>query len=156
MNILKYLGDFILSSWIWQFTADWFHPVITGITMFFFMRAVMRRRRGHAFLVSCATQLMSLCVLSLIAIGILVHMFGWEFAPVDPYEGVQKIAIFMPSMGLGLIYAIIQSGIFLFVSFFREINLLGFILLCWISNAFGAIFSYLLIHMSEAIKYQGG
>ncbi len=78
MNVLKYVGDFILSSWIWQFTFDWFHPVITGIIMFFMMRIIMRRSRTNAFVVSLSTQLIGLGLLSFVAIGLVVHMFGWE------------------------------------------------------------------------------
>ncbi len=156
MNIIKYVGDFILSSWIWQFTVDWFHPVIAGIIMFFIMRIVMRRGRRNSFTVSFFTQLLGLIILSFFAIGVLVHMLGWEFDLLDPYEGVKHISILFPSLGLGLLYAIIQSLIFLFISIFKEINLIGFIVLCWISNVFGAMLSYMFIHMGEVMKYQGG
>ncbi|HLE76315.1 MAG TPA: hypothetical protein VI521_00930 [Candidatus Babeliales bacterium] len=154
-HVVKIIGDTILSSWIWQFTADWFHPVVAGIVMFFLLRITMRRSRSRAFLISLAAQLFSAGMLSIIAIGILVHIVGWEFDPMDPYEGVKCITVFTPSMLLGLLYALFQSILLIVGSFFCSFNLLGYLAISWISNGIGAILSYLLISMVEIMKYTG-
>ncbi len=153
--ILKQLGDWILSLWIWQFTADWFHPVITAIVMFFMLRVVMRRSRSRSFLIAIGSQLVALALLSLIAIGVLVHIFGWEFEPMDPYEAVKQITLFAPSLGLGIAYAVLQSAVFIIGAFFWEINVIGYITISWLSNGIGAMLSYMLISMVEIMKYQG-
>ncbi len=155
MNILRQVGDFILSSWIWQFTADWFHPVITGIVMFLMLRLIMRRSRLRSLWISLTAQLVALGLLTIIAIGILVHLFGWEFAPIDPHEGIKQISAFAPSIYLGVLYAIFQSCMFIFGAFFWEINLIGYLLISWMSNGIGAILSYMFISMAEVMKYTG-
>lgn len=154
-RIVRIIGDTILSSWIWQFTADWFHPVVTGIVMFFLLRITMRRSRSRSLLISFVAQIVAAGMLTIIAIGVLVHIFGWEFAQMDPYEGVKQITIFTPSILLGLLYAIFQSLLFVLVSFFWQINLVGYIVVSWISNGIGAILSYLFISMVEIMKYTG-
>ncbi len=153
MNLFKMLGDFILSAWIWQFTADWFHPVITGIVMFFIMRWVMRRPRMQAILISICAQLFALGLLSLIAVGILVQIFNWEFAAITPEEGITRIGAFMPSIGLGIIYAILQSLFFRLGSYFWPQNVRGLVVLSWISNGIGAILSYMCIRFVEIMTY---
>lgn len=156
MNIFHYLGDFFMASWIWQFTSDWFHPVIAGICMFFLMRIILRRGRLRSIGVSFATQLGGVSLLSFIAIGVLFHFFKWEFDPVDPYKGIEQITFFFPSIGLGVTYAILQSCIFLFIGLFKEINLIGYVVICWLSNSFAAMLSYMFVYMGELLKYQGG
>lgn len=155
MAVFQKLGDLILSSWIWQFTYDWYHIVNTGIIMFFLLRIIMKRTRKRAFIVSLMAQLVSMAMLSFIALVVLVRMFDWQFAPMNPTEGVKQIAFFYPSMMLGLIYAILQTIFFAIASFFWNINLLGFVIITWISNLFGAMISYMFIHMSEIMKYVG-
>lgn len=155
MKIIKPIGDFILSAWIWQFTMDWFHPVITGIVMFILLRLIMRRSRLRSVGISFLAQLVALGLLSFISIGILIHLFGWEFEPLDPHEGIKQITAFMPSLHLGLLYAIFQSGMFIFGSFFWSMNLVGYIVVSWMSNGIGAILSYMFISMAEVMRYTG-
>ncbi len=155
MNIIKQVGDFILSAWIWQFTADWAHPVITGIVMFLMLRLVMRRSRLRSLGISVVAQLVALVLLSLIAIGILVHLFNWEFTPIDPHEGIKQISAFAPSINLAILYAIFQSCMFIFGAFFWDINLIGYLVISWASNGIGAILSYMFISMAEIMKYTG-
>ena len=154
-NIFKITGDAILSSWIWQFTVDWFHPVISGIVMFFLFRIIVRKSRTRSLFISLGSQIISLGLLSIIAIGVLVHMFGWEFDPLDPYEGIKQIAMFQPSMTLGLFYAISQTLFYIIISFFVDINLIGWCVVSWLSNGIGAMMSYLFISIAEIMKYTG-
>ena len=153
--IIKTIGDSLLSSWIWQFTADWFHPILAGICMFFLMRVVMRTSRMRALLISAASQIVALGLLSIFAIGILVHLLGWEFALLDPYEGVQQIAFFWPCVVLGMWYALFQSACFLLASLVWRVQLLGLLIVCWLSNGIGAMLSYLFVRIAEIMKYTG-
>jgi|GEM_PF-1196566 hypothetical protein len=154
-QIFKIIGDSILSSWIWQFTVDWFHPVISGIVLFFLLRILLRKTRMRSLLISLVSQIIALGSLSIIAIGVLVHIFGWEFDPLDPYEGIKQIAMFKPSLMLGLYYAISQTLFYVAISFFWNINVVGWCVSSWLSNGIGAILSYLLISVSEIMKYTG-
>ena len=109
----------------------------------------------RSLIISLVAQLVALGMLCLIAIGVLVHIFNWEFTLLDPQEGIKQISALAPSIGLGIVYAIFQSIFFCIASFFWQINLVGFLLITWISNGIGAMISYMFIHMSELMKYVG-
>jgi hypothetical protein len=153
MNVIKMIGDFILASWLWQFTADWFHPVVTGIVMFLLMRMVLRRPRIRSLIISFLAQLFALAMLSIIAVGLLVHIFQWEFDPESLQQA--QTALFYPSLGLALLYALFQTLFFLLGSFFWSANVRSYVVISWISNGLGAMISYLCIRMVEMMNYTG-
>lgn len=155
MNIFKALGDFLLSSWIWQFTADWFHPIITGIVMFFMLRIILRYPRIQSMMMAISAQIVALGMLCLIALGVLVHMFGWEFEELSPQEGITRMAVFMPTIGLAILYAIFSSFFFWICSFFWRKNVGGLIVVSWLSNGIGAMVSYMCIRIVEFMQYLG-
>jgi len=154
-KVFKVIGDAILSSWIWQFTVDWYHPIVSGISMFFLFRIIVRKSRLRSLAISVTSQIISLGLLSIIAVGILVHIFGWEFETLNPYDGIKQVVMFQPSLMLGLFYAISQTLCYVLIAFFADINLIGWCTVSWLSNGIGAMISYLFVSFSEIMKYTG-
>ncbi len=155
MNIFKAIGDFIVESWLWNFTYDWCHPVFTAIVMFFILRIVMRTSRIRSFLICVLTQFIALSLLSLVAIGLFVHLFSWEFVVVDSYEIAQPLSVLWPSIKLGIMYAVFNTIFFICYALLSHKNPVPYIALSWISNGIGAILSAGIIRMYEVVKYPG-
>ncbi len=155
MNITKRIGDFLLSTWLWHITFDWFHPIVTGIVMFCLLRFVMRRPRVPSFVMSSGLQLSTFGVFSGNIIFILIRWLGWHYQGLNAEEAMYMLNPLVPSLWVGLVYALIQSLFLLIGRCLRRFNLQSFLVLTWVSNSIGAMISYMLINMVEIYYYIG-
>lgn len=155
MKIVKIIGDFLLSSWIWNITFDWYHPIVTGIVMFCLLHFVMHRRYMQSLAISLMTQFFSFGLLAAKVIFVFIRMLGWQYEPLAVGQAVEMMNTFMPSLYVGILYALFQSIFFIIGRCIWRFNLRSFVVMTWVSNGFGVIISYMLINMTELYYYIG-
>lgn len=152
MDLLKIVGDYFLSAWIWSFTFDWFHPIITGVTMFLIFRVITHRTRLKALAISMGAQVIVLVILTAL-IGWMTEGLQWRYEPFDIYTRKIFMPEFTASLAVGLVYTFIQTMSFLIGRFFFRYSIVTFLVATILSNIIGVGGSYLLIRITEAWNY---
>lgn len=151
-GVLKPIGDFFLSAWIWNLTFDWFHPVITGIIMFLVLRLIFRRKRLRALSISFLAQVFSFGLLTLIAMGLTEYM-KWRYDPLDAKVALVALNTFNASLSLALVYTLFQAIYFTVGHFIWRYNLQAFLVMVLLSNGIGFTLSYMFIEMAKVWYY---
>ena len=155
MNSIKAIGDIIVSSWIWNITFDWYHPLLAFIFMFCFLRFILKQKSIEAIGISFFAQVFAFGLLSAIVVFGLVYFFNWQFEPLHAQHAIQSMKVFMPSITLAIIYALNQTLLLAGARCIWSFNITNFIILVWASNGCAAFFSYMLIRMTEFWYYVG-
>ncbi len=153
--ITKWIGDFLLTSWIWNITFDVYHPFVTGIVMFCLLRFMLHRRRLESLAISLIVQLFAFGLLTAEVVFGVIRMLGWQYEPLPTEEAMNMMHVLVPSLWVGILYAIFQSLFFMIGRCIWRFNLKRFLVMTWISNGCGAIISYMLINMVEVYYYIG-
>ena len=151
-GILKSVGDFFLSAWIWNLTFDWFHPVLTGIVMFLILRLIFRRARLHALVISFMAQIFSFGALTLIAMG-LTEYLQWRYDPLHSKVALAAMNTFYASLSLTLVYALLHAIYFTVGHIIWRYNLHAFLVMVLLSNGIGFALSYMFIEMAKVWYY---
>lgn len=151
-GILKSVGDFFLSAWIWNLTFDWFHPVITGIFMFLIFRVIFRRTRLHALVSSFIAQIFSFGLLTLIAMGLSEYL-QWQYEPLAPRVALATMNTFYASLYVALVYVLFQAVYFTVGHLIWRYNLYSFMVMVLLSNGIGFALSYMFIEMARVWYY---
>jgi hypothetical protein len=153
MDFLKTVGDFFLSTWIWNVTFGWIHPIIAGIVLFFLLRFILHRKRFESFVISIIAQLFAFGMLAAKVVFGFVKLLGWQYEPLPAPQALEMMKVFMPSLSLGIMYAIFQSILFILCRLVWRYNLTGFLIMTWISNGMSVLICYALISMVEMWYY---
>lgn len=151
-RIIKPVGDFFLSAWIWNLTFDWFHPVITGTVMFIIFRLIFRRTRLHALIGSFFAQVAAFGALCLIAMGMSEYL-NWYYSPLESKVALAAMNTFYASLSLSIIYTLFQSIYFTIGHFIWRYNLQAFLVMVLLSNGIAFGVSYMFIEMAKAWYY---
>jgi len=151
-GILKPIGNFFLSAWIWNFTFDWFHPVITGIGMFLILRLIFRRSRIHALAISFLAQVFAFSALLLITMGLSEYL-QWHYDPLHPKVALAAMNSFYASLQLALVYILLHTIYFTVGHFIWRYNLHSFLVMVVLSNGIGFALSYMFIEMARVWYY---
>ncbi len=151
-DILKSIGDFFLSAWIWNLTFDWFHPVITGIFMFLILRFIFRRARLHALASSFMAQVFAFGALTLITMG-LTEYLQWRYDPVDSRVALAAMNTFYASLSLALVYSLFHAIYFTVGHIIWRYNLYSFLVMVLLSNGIGFALSYMFVEMARVWYY---
>lgn len=151
-EILKAIGNFFLSAWIWNITSDWFHPIITGIVMFLILRLIFWRARLYALTISFMAQVFAFGLLSLIAI-VLADYLHWQYDPVDAKVAVAVMNSFYASLFLASSYTLFHLVYFTVGHFIWRYNLSAFFAMIFLSNGMGFVLSYMFVEMAKAWYY---
>lgn len=154
-NFTKWIGDFLLTSWIWNITFDIYHPLVTGIVMFFLLRLVMHRRRLESFFISGMIQLCTFGLFTAKVVFGIITFLGWQYEPLHTEQAVTMLHTLIPSLYVGLVYALLQSLFFILGRCVWRYNLKKFLMMTWVSNFCGALISYMIINMVEVYYYIG-
>lgn len=152
MYLFNIMCDFLLAAWLWHMTFDWFHPLVTGIVMFFMMRLVMRKKRLVSLWVSSSAQFFAMMFFFLVVIGGLIHGLSWNF---EPHYVPRAPDEFYASLSVALIYIIFQTIYFALGRIWCTYKLLPYFFIVVISNSVGMIFGYVLARMAIAWSYVG-
>lgn len=150
--ILKPIGDFLLSAWIWNLTFDWFHPVLTGLIMFLILRFIFRRTRLHAVAITIMAQLFAFGLLMLITMGLSDYL-QWNYDPVHPKVALAVMNTFYASLKLALVYTLFHAIYFSIGQIIWRYNLHAFLVMVILSNGIGFALSYMFIEMAKAWYY---
>ena len=154
MEIVKTIGNFILSAWIWNMTFDWFHPMMTGFVMFLCIWLIFRRSIFHALWMSICAQLVVIGVLSG-AVMLLSHMLNWQYEPLVAKVAITQFNTLSASISLACVYTVVQLFYFAFGALFWRYNIRAFLVMTVLSNALGFALSYMFIQMVRAWYYVG-
>lgn len=151
--VIKSIGDWLLSAWIWNITFDWFHPFFTGIIMFCLLRFVMYQQRLKSLLITATAQFFAFGLLWVKVAFVQATIFGWQYEPLQVADAVNMMQVLLPSISLGIIYAVFQSLFFILGRFFWRYNLFAYLVMTWLSNSIGSFLSYMFIRMIEVWYY---
>ena len=151
-GIVKAIGDFFLSAWIWNLTFDWFHPAVTGTIMFLILRLIFRRIRLHALMISFIAQLFAFGAIALVGMG-LTEYLQWYYEPVHSKIALAAMNSFYASLKLALIYTLFQAIYFTVGHIIWRYNLHAFLVMVFLSNGIGFALSYMFIEMAKVWYY---
>ncbi len=149
------MGDFLLTNWIWNITFDIYHPIVTAIIMFCLLRFMLHRRRLESLAISIIMQVFAFGLLTIEVVFGFIRVLQWQYDPLPADQAMEMMGVLMPSLWVGLIYALFQSLFFIMSRALWRFNLKKYLLMTWISNGCGALISYMLINMVELYYYIG-
>ena len=153
MNPLASLADFFLSSWIWNMTLDWMHPIATGLILYLLIRIFLRKKRIRAFIIAGSAQFAAFTLLTAIVISGVFDQYQVTFENLPPEKVFIMLNEFYPSLSLALIYAIFQTIYFFIGSLFFGYKSLPYIVCVWLSNGAGFSMSVMLIRALQVWYY---
>ncbi len=107
----------------------------------------MRRKSWRAFTIAVGAQILSYGLLSLIVVGGLIHGLCWAYEPVTFQQAIGIKNELGSTISLGLIYASFQSLFLIVGLLIISYNYLAYLIMVWMSNALGIMFTYMLIKL---------
>ena len=145
--VVRMIGDFLLSAWLWQITFDWFHPMVTGIVMFLMLSMIMRVKRAPALVISIGAQLFAIGVFGIGVVYGIVYALDWMYEPTQALDALAIRDELFASFSVAFIYAVLQSFYFVVLSLWWRCTLLPYLIIVAVSNSIGMLLSYVLTRM---------
>lgn len=147
--IIQWLGDLILSQWIWSITFDFYHYIITFFTMLGILLLFTKERLFKSFLISLASIVSAFGIFFLIATTGLDLLCSWHYCPVfNAPLTLQRPDILMANLTLALFVTCFQALFFALFSFFSRYRAFSYICVALLSNGIAALCSYGYIIMT--------
>ncbi len=153
MYVANWVGNLILSAWIWHMMFDWMHPVVTGIVMFFICRIFLRRSRQRSFLISASAQLWAFVCLTGIIYSDILDELDLHYDMLPDYQAISMLNELYPSLALALLYALFQTLYFALGRIIFQYRLSSFVITAWASNGIGFASSVMMIRMVQYWYY---
>lgn len=144
--MIKSIGDFLLSSWLWGITFDFAHIFLGAFVLFIFIRLFFGKKTVCATLLSTGSYFFSFLIFSLIAIGIFQYVTGGPYEPNLNKEVVPIDTIFA-CISLAVIYTTLQTFFFFLVYRGNRCTFLSFTGIVVAANALAAMVSYVGIRL---------
>lgn len=152
MNGIILIGNFLLSAWLWSITFDWYHLIINLFLMAFLFRSMSHASYWRALLFSFLLQVVAYAFFTAIVVGVLHYSIGWEY--VIPEAAPLPVAnyIMRACLGLGLIYATIQTAGMFAWHLYEPFSLRPYLIIIWMGNFISAILSYCCILILNSVS----
>ncbi len=134
------IASFILDEWLYSISWGAYHVPINIFIMLFLFKCVMGLRMIPAVFLSLFSNITAMVVFALFAMSVaqFVDIVNYAHTPQELYNPL------VISLGLGIIYAIVQSLLFFIISCRYTFNLRYAIIVAVLSNILSAICVYSL------------
>lgn len=140
MMIGEMITSFILDEWLYSISHGVYHVLINVFVMLFFFKVVISLRMIPAVFLTLIVNIIAGVVFALFAMAMVYYI------PVDKYAHTQQelYSSLVMAFGLGTMYAVIQSILFVIISRIYHLNMHYAIIVAFISNAISALCVYAL------------
>ncbi len=144
-SIHLFLYEFLLSSWLFSMTYDWFHLILNTFVLCIFLSLIARVSVARSILLSFSAHFFAFMLFTIGAIGLFVYHIAIENMPSELTEVAATKDLLVSSLQVGLIYALLQ-GLFVGILHIRsELSVRKLLLSIILSNATSALLSYFCI-----------
>jgi len=143
--LLPIISDFLLSTWLFSITYNWFHIMINTFMLSILFQALLRMGVSRAIMLSFSAHFFAFITYAVIAISLFLNYAMTNYMPSEVSETSKFDDVFFACMYLACVYAILQSIFLLLMHIRSEFPLRRIIEVVWLSNGISALLSYLAI-----------
>ena len=142
MLLLTFIGDFLLSEWLWGITFGWSYLLISVLVIYFFLRRFFSLSRFRCLFLSLSANGFSFLLYYVIVVGLFIHLLQWWYVP-----GQCEVLTgpFFATFWLGLIYTMLQISFFVLISKVFRINLKRLLTVAVLGNGVTIVLAYAYI-----------
>jgi hypothetical protein len=146
MYIAQYVGDFLLSQWIWCVTFDLSHFIFGFWFMFILLAVSTKERLMRLSIISLTSYMFAFGFLFFLGAGLLSWLCDWScdnclFNPLV----VTQWDVIQTNLVTGLVLTVFQALFFWGLSFVVSLPIRTYILVALASNMIAAWFAYVHI-----------
>jgi hypothetical protein len=146
MNSLTiFLYEFLLSSWLFSMTYDWFHLILNTFVLCIFLSLIARVSLSRSILLSFSAHFFAFMLFTIMAIGLFVYHVAIENMPSELTEVAATKDLLFSTLQVGLIYTILQSFFVALLHIGSELSVRKLLLAVVLSNMTSALLSYFCI-----------
>lgn len=142
MQLLPIISDFLLSTWLFSITYDWFHVMINTFMLSILFHAFLRMGASRAIMLSFSAHFFAFITYAVIAISLFFNYVTTNYAPSEVSETSKSDDVLLACLYLACVYAILQSIFLLLMHIRSEFPLRRIIEIVWLSNGISALLSY--------------
>jgi glucan phosphoethanolaminetransferase (alkaline phosphatase superfamily) len=139
------ISDFLLSTWLFSVTYDWFHIIINTAVLSILLHAFLRMGTSRAIMLSFSAHFFAFVVYAVVAISVFFNYVLMQNVLNEVSETSKADDIFLACLYLAFVYAVLQSIFLLLMHIRSESRLRRIIEIVWLSNGISALLSYLSI-----------
>lgn len=145
MQLLPIVSDFLLSTWLFSITYDWFHIMINTFMLSVLLHAFLRMGPSRAIMLSFSAHFFAFVTYAVIAISLFLNYVTTSYMPSEVSETSKSDDILLACFYLACVYALLQSIFLLLMHIRSEFPLRRIIEIVWLSNGMSALLSYVSI-----------
>jgi len=145
VQLIPIISDFLLSTWLFSITYDWFHIMINTLMLGILFHAFLRMGPSRAIMLSFSAHFFAFIAYAAIAISLFLNFVTTNYAPSEVSETSKSDDVLLACLYLACVYAILQSIFLLLMHIRAEFPLRRIIEIVWLSNGISALLSYLSI-----------
>jgi hypothetical protein len=140
-----FLYEFLLSSWLFSMTYDWFHLILNTFVLCIFLSLIARVSLARSILLSFSAHFFAFMIFTVCAVGLFIYHIAIENMPSELTEVAATKDLLISSLRVGGIYAFLQG---LFVGTLHigsELSVRKLLLAVILSNLTSSLLSYFCI-----------
>ena len=145
MSLLPMISDFILSTWLFSITYDWFHIMINTFMLSILFQVFLRMGVSRAIMLSFSAHFFAFITYAVTAITVFLNHAMTAYMPSEVSETSKSDDVLLACVYLACVYALLQSIFLLLMHIRSEFSLRRIIEIVWLSNGISALLSYLAI-----------
>lgn len=145
VDLLPTISDFLLSTWLFSITYDWFHIMINTCVLTILFQIFLRMGFSRAIMLSFSAHFFAFITYAVIAISLFLNYVITHHVPSEVSETSKSDDVLFACLYLALVYAVLQSIFLLLMHIRSEFRLRRIIEIIWLSNGISALLSYLAI-----------
>ncbi len=131
------VGDFLLDKWLWSITWGWYQILLAPIFMWMLMVLIGWMKGVSALVLTVTSYVFTFVIYSAFIVCLFVYFFEWEY--VSHSTGYVPLNPLRASLGLAIVYSIIQSCFFCLVNRWYRLALIRILLITVMSNIGAAL-----------------
>lgn len=154
MNMIQWLGDLILSEWIWSITFAFSHYTFSFFIMLFILALFTKDRFLSSFFIAGCSILFSFGLFFFIATIGLDYLCSWQYCPVfNAPLALQRADVLKANVFLATLIMFFQTLFFGLFSLFSSYRAFPYICVALLSNYIAALctYGYILITMHSIV-----
>jgi hypothetical protein len=145
VHLLSIISNFLLSTWFFSITYNWFHIMINTCILIILLQLILRMDFTRAVMLSFSAHFFAFIVYSIIAISLFLNYVVTHYMPTDVSETSRFDDIFLACLSTACVYSLLQSVFLLLMHIHAEFRLRRIAEIVWLSNGISAFLSYLAI-----------
>ena len=144
-SLLIFLYEFLLSSWLFSMTYDWFHLILNTFVLCVFLSLIARVSLSRSILLSFSAHFFAFMLFTILAIGLFIYHIAIESMPSELTEVAATKDLLASSLQVGFIYTLLQGLFVAILHIGSALSVRKLLLAVLLSNLTSALLSYFCI-----------